>query len=240
METSPQGQEAADAEHLAGRRDTLRLLGLSGLGALAALSQTAPVQAESQTREQRRRERRQRREKRSATAQAEKKKRGGTPGPTGPTGPTGPAGGAPGPTGPTGPQALSGAVSDYVQAGSSVTLTDFGNLPTPGPSVTVDVPQSGQVLVILTATMVLQTPTTGCSMSFETSLGEGNYLPDRSRSVSVATNSNLLDATLSSVVALTGMSPGPHTFTAKYRKFLGGVGTDPFCSDRSLVVIPLP
>jgi hypothetical protein len=77
-------------------------------------------------------------------------------------------------------------------------------------------------------------------MSFETTQGNGNVAPDRSRGITIASSSELLDTMLSSVVFLSQLSPGPHTFTAKYRKFLGGVGIDPFCSDRSLVVIPLP
>lgn len=44
----------------------------------------------------------------------------------------------------------------------------------------------------------------------------------------------------STKVALSQLSPGPHTFTAKYALTLNPQGTNPRVSDRSLVVIPLP
>ena len=47
-------------------------------------------------------------------------------------------------------------------------------------------------------------------------------------------------ATRGAVVALSQLSPGPHTFTAKHALTLNPQGMDPRVSDRSLDVIPLP
>lgn len=51
MENAEQAPGAFIPQQLAGRRDTLRLLGLSSLGALAGLSQRDHALAENQTRE---------------------------------------------------------------------------------------------------------------------------------------------------------------------------------------------
>jgi collagen type I alpha len=163
------------------------------------------------------------------------------PGATGLTGPTGASGqsGATGPTGapgPTGPAAAAGVVSQTVGPGGETTAsTVFTDHATPGPTVTVAVPPSGQGLVALTATIVPNIPGAGGEMSFVSTGGSGNVAPSDSLSLAMAGSGNDYQRA-SGTFHLTGLSPGSHTFTAKYRTFNSGAAF----ADRSLIVMPLP
>lgn len=173
----------------------------------------------------------------------------GTTGPTGPTGPTGdqgspgPAGatGATGATGDPGPAGVSGAQSAVVLTMQSTGSTTFTDLATPGPAVSVTVPASGRVLVLLTAWMHVTQEQTAV-MSFASSGGSGDVDADPTRAISayVFSNSDLtgqIALTTSAAIPLAGLSPGSHTFTAKYRSDNGLLVA---FRNRSLTVIPLP
>lgn len=165
----------------------------------------------------------------------------GPAGGSGPTGPTGAAGslgstGAPGPTGATGPAGTSGS--------ATATIPDFQNftsgafyvdLATPGPSVTVTVPASGQVLVALSARF-FAAAFRSASMSFESTGGSGNVTPDDNRSVGIDNIDAAGAARIGATFLLPGLSPGSHTFTAKYR---GARDGDATIADRSISVVPL-
>jgi hypothetical protein len=200
----------------------------------------------------------------SAEVQAEKKdpdKHQGPTGPAGPMGPTGPTGlsgdtGAAGPigltgpagptgdTGPTGPAPTIGAQSDLVeeQSGtSSPTYTDL-NPVSPGPSVTVQVPASGQVLVTVAAT--IQNASGGVfgqggRMSFDSSGGNGNVSANDTRALALVKISGDVSMQIqaSHTVLVSNLSPGNHTFTARYR---GNGGDRAEFSRRQITVVPLP
>jgi hypothetical protein len=174
-------------------------------------------------------------------------------GPTGPTGPTGPAGGgsgsqgATGPTGPSGPPGdngdtgptgatgaagTSGSAFATVAAAGTTSSTSFTDLATFGPAVTVAVPASGRVMVTLTA--LFEAPQAGAArMSFISTGGGGNVTADVDRSLSG------IDEMIfrgSATYPVAGLSPGSHTFTAKY----ASIGGQSIFADRSIIVIPLP
>jgi hypothetical protein len=153
------------------------------------------------------------------------------PGPTGPSGATGAAG----PQGATGAAGLSGVavatVADF-QGTSSESYTDLFTF---GPSVAITVPASGQVLVTLTAQIDDGQSDQGLAlMSFTSAGGSGNVSASDSRALKVG-GGGLIQGSATYHVA--GLSPGGHTFTAKYR---AGVGTLTAFRHRSIIVIPLP
>lgn len=238
----------------AGRRSAIRALGFASIGVLASLRLTGEAEAKKQTREQRRRARQQRR------AQAEKKKGGkvgptgpaGPPGPTGPagsgsgtpgaTGPAGPAGpigpgGARGATGPMGPEGVSGAAAATVLTLDVVQTSAFADLPG-GPAVTITVPASGRVLVLLTAS-VYHNANAHSAMSFAVMGSGDNRQPQDYLGISYSNNGQLIAVTLSAAIPVSGLNPGSHTFTAKYKQDAGPAMAASY-SWRHLTVIPLP
>lgn len=162
----------------------------------------------------------------------------GATGPTGPTGATGKDGpdgelGPTGPTGTTGPASTSGAGSGIVAADDTTFFTSYEDLPNSfGPTVAVAVPASGRVLVTVTA-HVAPDPGEAGRMSFESTGGSGNVGPHDERSLLVFAANVQASATY----LVDGLSPGSHTFTAKYRS--PGNGEILF-ANRSIIVIPLP
>jgi ethanolamine utilization microcompartment shell protein EutL len=126
---------------------------------------------------------------------------------------------------------VAGAASATVSASEATSSTTYTNLTTPGPQVTLTVPASGSVLIIVTAQI---TGSTGNAAGFMSVTVDGAIplaVGDPS-SLRVAGN-NAVRASATALV--TGLSPGSHTFSATYR--LQGSGTATF-SDRNIVVIP--
>jgi hypothetical protein len=235
------GRHLKAIAEMSGRRDALRSLSAAGMAMLAALGLVSAGGAKKK-------------HHRNNGPQAEGKK--GKRGPTGPTGPTGPAGGgtgagSTGPTGPTGPTGAAGSTgatgatgpvgtsgvqTAAVVAQQSITTNVYSGLATPGPSVTVTVPQSGMVLVTVTAGMNNNGSPGNAFMSFESSGGSGNVSADDARALVFISNVfGYLMASATFVVS--GLSTGDHTFTAKYRS--NGINAV-FFDNRRIIVIPLP
>jgi hypothetical protein len=239
----------------AARRDALRSLSAAGMALLAALGLAHDSGARNRKRKQAGNDRKERN-------QAEGKRGKGKPGPTGatgPTGPTGPAGGGTGagvtgPTGPAGPTGASGAASQVtgpagptgprgetgpagmggtvaatVASAGTTFSTTYTDLSTFGPSVTASVPASGQVLVVVSAQ--INAGDSLAFMSFESSGGGGDVNADSSRAFIATAISRGCAMSL-----VTGLSPGLHTFTAKYQT----LGAQGIFGNRSIIVIPLP
>ena len=158
-----------------------------------------------------------------------------TSGSLGPTGPTG----AQGATGTTGPAGISGVLSATVAVEERTTSSVYTDLATFGPFVLISVPASGRVLEMQAFR------DSSARMSFMT-LGEsGDVSADDSRSLWVVSLDEE-DFGLSSVTTwvqasathlVAGLSPGAHSFIAKYRNALIG---EAFFTHRSIIVIPLP
>jgi len=117
-------------------------------------------------------------------------------------------------------------------------LNTFGDAQPPGPGVTVTVPASGRVLVLLTATVYHNTNATS-SMSFTCTGSGDNRQPQDYLGISYSNNGQLISVTLSAAIPVTGLNPGSHTFTAKYKQGSGPVNAASY-SWRHLTVIPLP
>jgi hypothetical protein len=249
-------QQMTAAPSNSGRRDAFRTVGATAMALLAALGLAQGSDAKKKHKKHGGENNHQNR-----TQAAGKKSKGKSkPGPTGPTGPTGPAGGGTGagatgptgptgsvgpigaasqvtgptgrtgpagPTGPTGPAGTSGAAKATILNSESTTSTSYTDLRTVGPSVTVAVPPSGRALVIVTAWI----RGNHGSMSFTSTGGTGN--------VSATDAGSLLgmDISGSATNLVAGLSPGSHTFTAKYRT---GSDTGVVFRDRSIIVIPMP
>ncbi len=173
---------------------------------------------------------------------------GGSQGATGPEGPRGADSQVTGPPGPTGPATAGGVASDEVLVGigQGTTSLEFTDLATPGPSVTVNVPASGRVLVMLSADLFHRNES-GAIMSFASTGGDGDVGPDQRRAI--FSFFHHFDGTFdpqfvvdvggsaSAAIPVSGLSPGSHTFTAKYMSLTGS-----FVSFRytRMTVIPLP
>jgi hypothetical protein len=255
MDENRVDQSPKAAPVFGGRRNALRSLSAAGMALLAAIGLAEAGEAKKNKHHGGGNNHRKQ-------AQAAGKKGGkgkSKPGPTGPTGPTGPAGGGTGAgsTGPTGPTGLAGetgpggptgptggtgpAGTNGVQTATiftqqAINTDTYSDLGTPGPSVTVTVPQSGQVLVTLTAGINLNGAAAGGFMSFESSGGSGNVGVHDQRSLTFLSN---IHGTFrgSATFVVTGLNPGDHTFTAKYRR-QGSINV--YFDGRTITVIPLP
>ncbi|MDQ2655494.1 MAG: hypothetical protein M3Z20_20890 [Chloroflexota bacterium] len=248
MDESRLPRSVADVTSSSSRRNAMRSLGAAGMAGLATIGLASDGAGKKTKRDGGGNNHRDR-------TQAEKKKGGGKskPGPTGPTGPTGPAGGgtgagATGPTGPAGPPGLSGPAGPPGPTGTigTVTATADGNVSTDspsfsdlagGPSVTATVPASGRVLVTLTADLFTNA-NAGAQMSFASTGGSGNVQPDVSRSLRLFSEGSAGSAQMSATYIVQGLSPGSHTFVARYRSTVSGQSV--FFTFRSIIVIPLP
>jgi hypothetical protein len=252
------GSPMQTLENSTGRRGVLRSLGAVGMALLTAIGLAESGAADKANRHGGN-ARHHNRNHGSDSAGAEKKKKGAKPGPTGPagpTGPTGPAGGGAGTEGPTGPTGPSGAKGDQGSQGvsgptgpagtngaqsatiatsESTSATSYGDLSTPGPSVTAKIPASGQALVVVTATIDTDPSAFGC-MSFDSSGGSGDVVAQDATALTVlaGTLSTRLHASASHLVQ--GLSAGNHTFTARYRASNGTA----YFFYRTITVIPLP
>jgi hypothetical protein len=126
-------------------------------------------------------------------------------------------------------------VAARVLTDETTSSTSYVALTTPGPSVTVTVPASGRVLIALTAGVFTSTGGGLGFMSFTCSVVAG----DCTSTGSDITALNLLGNDRQKATAtfvLTGLTPGPTTFTAVYRS--GGPGSASF-QNRSMWVAPL-
>jgi hypothetical protein len=151
-----------------------------------------------------------------------------------------------GPTGPAGQASGGGVAFDEVAAGEGTSSAAFTDLATAGPSVTFTVPDSGRVLVTLSAEAFMRN-LGGAIMSFESTGGSGDVGPSESRSIFVFFSYFDPDFDLelkfdvgvsaSATIPLVGLSPGKHTFTAKYQSLTGDFVSFRF---RRMIVNPLP
>jgi hypothetical protein len=119
-----------------------------------------------------------------------------------------------------------------------VTTTTFGDLQPPGPVVTMTVPASGRVLVLLTA-VVYHNANAHSAMSFACTGSGDNRQPQDHLGISYSNNGHLISVTLSASVPVSGLNPGSHTFTAKYKQDSGPAIAASY-SWRHMTVIPLP
>jgi hypothetical protein len=118
-----------------------------------------------------------------------------------------------------------------VSASESTSSTSYTNLATIGPTVTVTVPASGRVLVIVTAQI---NGSTGNAAGFMSVFIDGAVTLGVADATSLrVAGNNAVRASATSLI--TGLTPGTHTFTAAYR--LAGTGTATF-AERNIVVIP--
>jgi hypothetical protein len=250
----------------AGRRDALRTLGAASLAALAATSLADA--SEAKKKKKKNGDGKNEKNRTQAQKKGGKSKPGptgptgptgpagggtgaGSTGPTGPTGPaglsgpTGPAGaasqvtgptGPTGGTGPTGPAGTNGATSNTAEAIVHTGSIAYVDLPG-GPAVSATVPASGQVLVSLSASLFVSSDH-GALMSFASTGGSQNVGAEDSRSLFLLSQSSAVSTQMGATYLVQGLSPGNHTFTAKYRTT--GPGETASFTRRSIIVIPLP
>lgn len=126
---------------------------------------------------------------------------------------------------------------------TATTVTSATYAQVSGPAVTVTVPASTNVLVILTARIVDADATTngtalGGYLSFATTGGTGNVAADDTRALAFFPGRPADGAQVSATVFVTGLSAGSHTFTTNVRNTAAGSGTT--FSNRSITVIPMP
>jgi hypothetical protein len=176
----------------------------------------------------------------------------GAPGVTGPAGlrgPTGAAGAASQVTGPTGPKGATGPAGSAGASGTQVATVNtwevtnsqvYGNLNTVGPSVTVAVPASGRVMVTLTARIA---GWGGCYMCFDSSGGSGNVAASDNTAFFFRNSNNAgfqHEMQGSATFLVTGLSPGNHQFTARYRSEQNQFSSSASFMGRMILVTPLP
>jgi hypothetical protein len=100
------------------------------------------------------------------------------------------------------------------------------------------VPASGKVLITLTALLGNNTVNATAQMSFQTdSVAIVAATLDTTSLMQISSTANA-SIQASATYVLTDLSPGSHTFTAKYRRNING-GTATF-ANRSIIVTPLP
>ena len=100
------------------------------------------------------------------------------------------------------------------------------------------VPTSGRVLVMLTAS-VYHNANAYSAMSFAVTGSGDNLQPQNYLGIRYNNNGQLISVTLSAAVPVSGLNPGVHTFTAKYRQDSGPIYAASY-SWRHMTVIPLP
>ncbi|MCV7287270.1 hypothetical protein H7J87_18265 [Mycolicibacterium wolinskyi] len=117
--------------------------------------------------------------------------------------------------------------SDTINVAEARSTTTYGDLLTPGPSVTLNVPESGEVLIDLSAN-VGDTGATG-RMGFRVS-GANTMAPSDDNSVFSK------GYTTSRRFHLTDLNPGTTTFKVEYR----AVSATPSFTNRTIIVDPKP
>ena len=103
------------------------------------------------------------------------------------------------------------------------------------PTITVSVSATGKALVNIATNLLQSSSSGGCIMGFAVDAVAAS--DGQSIGIGGTTGVTFSDGvSLGATYLVTGLTPGSHTFTAKYRR-TGGTGTCTF-SDRSLVVTP--
>jgi hypothetical protein len=173
-----------------------------------------------------------------ATGQAGTNGTNGATGPTGATGATGKEGptGNEGPTGKTGATGVAGAETKTVATQETTTGTTFANLPTPGPEVTVTVPSSGNVLVILTASIEVKTVGGGGNMGVSTTGAcPGTATVEKSLGLKESSLASEDMHEASATYELSGLSG-----SVKFRACYVSNGKEVAFQYRNILVMPLP
>lgn len=114
-----------------------------------------------------------------------------------------------------------GAVN--VDANETTTSTVYTDLASAGPALTVTVPASGRVLVVLTAGLYNTTVDAYSYMGFAVT-GAHSIAAQDARSLYLQATVGGREVAVSRVVPLTGITPGSCTFTTKYRAGSGTAG----------------
>lgn len=145
--------------------------------------------------------------------------------------------------------------ADTVSDAEDVTLATYGDLPTFGPEVTINVGPSGRCLVILTSYVALFSEINGgdtytaAGMSYELSGANTYTLPSPFSFNGLVVSDSIggpadgpthgNEGVYCWVGIESGLNPGSTTFTAKYAGFAPSTGDAPVMAERSLVVIAL-
>ncbi|WP_237082890.1 hypothetical protein [Mycobacteroides abscessus] len=127
-------------------------------------------------------------------------------------------------------------VSGTVATAQGTSSTAYMDLPTPGPSVTLNVPASGEVTIDVSAAYsaggaAAQTGYMGCALSGANTRAATDATAAYGRTVTAG-----LYGTLARRIHLTGLTPGTTTFKAVYKT---STSTATF-SDRHIIVEPKP
>jgi hypothetical protein len=102
-----------------------------------------------------------------------------------------------------------------VVTGQSTSSGTYADLTTPGPSVTVTVGSSGNVIVMW-GCAASSSSGYNARMSFALS-GTNTIAANDTNAIIVASSYSAMYSTVSRMIVLTGLNPGVTTFTAKYR-----------------------
>lgn len=135
--------------------------------------------------------------------------------------------------------AASGGVTDAQHdvilpvTGETSTSTTYADLATAGPSVTATIGASGRVLVVVGCQLYTNTVDAYAYMSFAVT-GATTRAASDNEALYFRTARAIDGRQASHVSIVTGLTPGSHTFTGKYR-VTGGTGT---WLNRRLIVIP--
>lgn len=125
--------------------------------------------------------------------------------------------------------------TDSVSIAETTTSSTYADLATVGPSVTADVGTSGKALVFLNVNLSNNTAG-GYSLASVAASGATTVAAADQHAALLKAESIGSEARLTAVRLFTGLTPGSHTFTAKYRTDSGSTST---FHRRTLVVIPL-
>jgi hypothetical protein len=137
--------------------------------------------------------------------------------------------------GTTGASGTAGSAGNTVATSQTTTSTSYADLGTAGPSATVTVPASGNVLVIVTASATDSASGASAYVGFAVSGGNTQAAADAKAFIVQSGGNQAILVQGSASFFVSGLSAGSTTFTAKYR-VSSGTGT---FANRSIVVIPL-
>lgn len=128
-----------------------------------------------------------------------------------------------------------GQDSDYISTNQTSSSTSYTDLSTAGPAVTVTVPASGSVIILMNTHIANSVSSNTSLMSLALSGANTVSAADDSRYTIIMQAAGNGYQTRSLVYLVEGLTPGSTTFTAKYR-VSAGVGT---WRHRQLTVIPI-
>jgi len=128
---------------------------------------------------------------------------------------------------------LDGKFAEVI-TGQTTTSSSFTNLATVGPSITVTVGQNGILLIGCSASVSNDTTNNGGAMAIDIT-GANTFVANQGDTgFGIATS---VPTDNSRTALLTGLTPGPTTLVAKYRRY-GGGGTATFTA-RKIWALPL-